>query len=279
MKQILRDTTVEGRHMRTMAAIMGILQAIVVIILLSTTAVVLERWQEGKWDYDSYNDQIGRGDWRSTIITSTATIQGNQVVVGSNQVVTWRDSGKWWNESGLLAFLKVHLIHHIAFYSLWLIFLVPFALAFRYYRSKFVLPNLIMQVISLVMIIILAAVVIAKMVFINRRYNYESDNGGLSYSRRADMDTRYAFYAILLSFLIISWVAELVFIFISLKFYRYLRDMPRAVYHGVVAEEGTVHSTATHATVNQTPGHRETHVTTKTMEQPKVFRESGPYVS
>lgn len=145
-----KDTCCGCLHIITGATLMGVLQSVITILLLSTSAVLLERWHAWKMEYEMYEMKLMQETVTLSTATATATLPGGQYTV------MWHQNGTWWNEAGLLAFLEIHLTHHVAFYSLWLVFLAIYASAFKYYRATLVLPNLIMQVISLAMIMILA---------------------------------------------------------------------------------------------------------------------------
>jgi hypothetical protein len=234
-------------HIITGAAIMGVLQAVIVLILLSTTAILLAHWQS----WMSQDETFPVRDWTmSTTGTNSVSALG---VTPIAQVAkpkgfdVWQDDddGRWKRDTGLSAFLQIHLAHHVAFYSLWLVCLVFYALAFRSYRASWVLPNIIMQVIGVLFMVILAGIVIAKLVLLNHEYNSIADDdeypparvgavGTVPYYRwaRSDISMRYAFYAILLGILVCAIVAEFFFIWIGIDFYKYLRDTHHTVHPG-----------------------------------------------
>lgn len=142
---------------------MGVFQSVIVVMLLSTSGVLLERWHFWKSEFEFvYHNQLSTTASISTSTTgSTTTSSGTATIPGSplanaSPTATWAENETWWRQSGLTAFLEIHLTHHIAFYSLWLVFLIMYALAFKTYRSALVLPNMIMQAIAVILIMILA---------------------------------------------------------------------------------------------------------------------------
>jgi len=223
------------------AGVMGILQTIIVILLLSTTAVLLERSHSWKSQLETYP---ARGEYTTQSTTlrpiGVSPLPTTTQIVNHPPLAVWQEDGEWRRDSGLTAFLEIHLAHHVAFYSFWLLCLILFALAFKLYRPELVLPNLIMQVVGLALMMILAGLVIAKLVLLCRQYDSmaspapDEDGYVMALWQRDDINVRYAFYAILLGVLVIGLVAEVIFIWISIDFYRYLRDTyhTRSVHHG-----------------------------------------------
>jgi len=224
-----------GLPMMKGAAAMGVLQTFFVILLLATTAVVLERthaWKQQLEAYPARNTRYYDENYDSTTrfpaavppLTTTAHI------VNVPPVAVWPADGYWYRDSSLSAFIELHLAHHIAFYALWLLCLIPFALAFKYYRAALVLPNLIMQVISLILFLVLGGVLSAKLHRLSRQYHsmatpVEGDRGYFNALwQRDDINVRYAFYAILLGLLVIAFVFTCVYIGCSVAFYRWLRQ-------------------------------------------------------
>jgi len=235
------------------AAIMGVLQAILVVLLLSTTGVLLDRWHAWRSSYESYRaypetDYYPNDRGELSESTTTGTLFGptpiplttTTRIVHQAAFAVWPDEGKWYRDSSLSAFLEMHLTHHVAMYCLWLVCLVFFALAFRYRRPALVLPNLVMQTIGLVLMMILAGIVIAKLVLLNKQYGSMSytdkneaerhENDANWQTQRDDINVRYAFYAILLGVLVIVWVVQVLFIWINIDFYQYLRDKRHTVH-------------------------------------------------
>lgn len=157
-------------HIFTASAVVGVLQFVLIMICLSTSGIVLDHWQSWKTDFQRNRDLYMAMPKRPSS-SSTSTVTGvflfpTTRASGTTQYTSTttspsiqypvRADNMWIQDVGLETFVQIHLAHHIAIYATWLMFLALYAAAFRSMRPILVLPNLIMQLISLIVIIILA---------------------------------------------------------------------------------------------------------------------------
>lgn len=152
-------------HIFTAAAIVGILQSVLIVICLSTTGIVLDHWETWKTDFQRNHDMYVAIPRTPMTTTQTGVPLFNTRTTSIFTVTTstlyptipypMPANSSWLHDVGLETFVQIHLAHHIAIYSIWLLFLFLYAWSFREMRPILVLPNIIMQFVTLIIMIVL----------------------------------------------------------------------------------------------------------------------------
>uniref|UniRef100_A0A915I9A6 Uncharacterized protein n=1 Tax=Romanomermis culicivorax TaxID=13658 RepID=A0A915I9A6_ROMCU len=225
-----------GCDIFTTAAVIGVCQFILIVLALATSGVLLNNWSNWKQDWKSKDQMmdITVNDAATTTTKSTTIFNADFSSISSMsskfpQHKKHHHFGRLkLDDAGLDAFIEIHLAHHVSIYSTWLLFMLLYAWAFRAMRPILVLPNFIMQIIALIAIIVLSGTLIAKLTELNHVTNDQNQKREQSFMDKADK--RYAYYAVLLSCLIVVGVLELIFAFVGYRFYRYLHDQISNLY-------------------------------------------------
>ncbi|KAE9556230.1 hypothetical protein FO519_000569 [Halicephalobus sp. NKZ332] len=132
-----------GCNVVTAAGIATSLQMVILVLALSSTGLILDRYRLWK--------EVGSGTPMTTVAPANASIQSVATI---------------WSE----AWLELAMAWYVAFACFWLFTLFIVCLSFKYYRPVFVVPNFIALVVGIFMNAFGFAVILGRLLDVDKSY-------------------------------------------------------------------------------------------------------------